>query len=117
MYEVKTTTRVPESRIDDLLVTAFEGGSNYWIDEVKVKNWPAGCRYASECLTKGSDLTIFHEDCQENNTISRADIVPALQKLHDEFPVAFQRVMEEQYDANDADLFMQFLALGEIVYG
>lgn len=60
--DIQSTTRVPLSRIDDLLCCAFEGGSTYWCTSVEVTgDWPQGADYAHEVLTRGGSLSVTHE--------------------------------------------------------
>ena len=62
---VTTTVEVSNDRALDLLVSAFEGGSNYWIQEV-ISNPPAGTKY---------------EDFKEGGKYEPDDYYPAYQIL------------------------------------
>ena len=116
-FKVKTEFEVTNQMVDDLLCTAFEGGSNYWCDKVTAVDWPEGAEWASDVLTRGGELIIYHEGLEESNTIGPDDIQPALQKMADDYPKHFTDLINDYADADTADVFLQCITLGEIVYG
>lgn len=107
--------------LKDLLITAVEGGSTYW------------CRL----LEANPDVLlydIFHpdwavivEELDEYNTIlSKKKIT--LEDLNDGFklladdphytsPPRVADILTENFDMEDADVFFQFVVLGQVLYG
>jgi hypothetical protein len=123
---------ISKEMLSDVFVTALEGGSNYWYyipkeDVQKVRkvvpkqDVPA----LSEAIflaviDHGVDLNIH--DAEDNDTvigvISSDTILNRLQKLADsEEAWAIEQVLNEDYDANSADVIFQYITLGEVVYG
>ena len=109
---------VTDEMVDDFLCTAFEGGSNSWIDSVvPVNGWPEGADYASEVLTRGGDLRITTDenevftltlDAMREGIRTAAEVA----KLADDLTEFW-----EQHDAGDADRALQFALFKEVVYG
>lgn len=118
--QITTTVEVSQEQIDNMLCNAFEGGSTYWLEQVRVIGaWPEGCKFASETLTEGATLELLFDDGERVLTtlITQSSIQPALQQMADEYPLQFGELMMEQDDADTADLFLQLMAFKEVVYG
>jgi hypothetical protein len=104
--------------IADLMVTAFEGGINYWCQEVRVPNFPEGCKYASDVVAAGGDVVLITDDFPPK-TLNLEALKNGLQKMVDHpNPRYKQQVLEslEDYDVDFADNAVQFAAFGEQVY-
>lgn len=125
-YAVKAYLTTQE--VADLVVTAFEGGSNYWLVAAYPWNFDAGHRITPSSVQKawplysrgdfwddgnnGYMLEIIDEGSPFYLTMSRMDW--ALSKLS---PEIGRRIVEGQYDADDADYFLQMAVFKDIVYG
>lgn len=107
-YEIKTTQLVTQEDIDDVLVTAFEGGITYWCDEVRVKEGHEASEdcYKSEVLTRGGVLELHDEEGWHTLTLDK--LLEVLGNMHFNF---------DDYDAGDADTAVQKAVFGELVYG
>lgn len=68
--------RIPVNRLIDLLIGAFEGGSNYWIDEVQIV-YPPGVTTASgrEMLRVAGREMGLNDYIVENNPLYVAPFV------------------------------------------
>lgn len=108
---------VTDEMVEDFLVTAFEGGSNYWIDSVGVVGeWPYGSLYASECLTRGVDLLIVTVD-GERDTLTLVNMKAGIRSAAKHFKKSLVDFYEE-HDAGDADVALQMALFGgEVIYG
>ena len=125
MFHVKTTTTLTDNDIRDLLCCALEGGSNYWYVIEKV--------YRSHLDTKDPDvydaivdgqgvlIGLVEEDDEYDGTkqwvLKREAISRGLQSLASNRPELFAKIVLEDYDADDADVFLQFALFGELVFG
>lgn len=108
-YEITTTTRVTDEDIDDLLVTAFEGGITYWCDAVRVRQEPSeDYKFASEVLTREGTLELYDSDEGEWRLLTMPMLLKALSDVSFDF---------DDYDAGDADTVIQKAIFGGIVYG
>jgi hypothetical protein len=130
---VKVVTRtISRKVIEDVFVTALEGGSNYWyfLPEQSVKAIRAVVPkdvdpYLSTAIGKaildfGVEVDISDVEDEEYvlGTISVKTLQERLQKLADsEHNWALDREINEDGDAETSDIVMQYMALGEIIYG
>jgi hypothetical protein len=89
--------------IEFTLVTAFEGGSNHWIDHVTPTTLP---------LT----LTDIEDD---QHTITADDFYRVWPSFCANYPQIAERIAEldGSADADDADALLQMVVLDDIVYG
>lgn len=112
---------------DDLLITAVEGGSNYWADF-------AGYRHGEHNDTtvtvtdvedEGSPVTITTRDiekaCRAVMTTGVTNADPG-SELGDDFRrgtrlAIFGRGDQWDFDATHADAILQLAVLGEVTYG
>jgi len=99
--------------IDELITTAVEGGSGYWA---------AFPKYDHREIYKVVDgdeefLVVDHEDGEKKYLLSQKKIKRGLQAMAEAFPNKFRKMAEGDYDADDADAFLQFCLFGKLVYG
>lgn len=110
---------------EDLLVTALEGGSNHWYflgNEWEVfykKNEPiALCVF--EALKKNVAITIFdveYPDEEAIGTLSKVTLADREHKMREEQPEHYENIIDENWDAETADVWFQYVCLNELVYG
>ncbi len=127
----------------DLFITALEGGSNYWY---YIKHIPRDVLYAINHMgSSGSDAIanylmdggkIYFYDIEEVDVHDDSDalsvedddkgylgyvdldtILEGITLLKRDYDDIYERIIDEQYDANDADVFLQLCVMGEVVYG
>ena len=106
-----------KSLLSDLLVTAFEGGSNHWIDSVEILT--EGLDYADPETYPGNYLISvtpldYDEPCRDINPATTAD---AWSRLRRDYPKIAARISDETYDADDADAFLQMICFEDIIFG
>ena len=105
---------VPDIDIDDVLTTAFEGGSNYWINEVKVVDGDyKGKGFASEVVSRGGEL-ILVVDNENDITVNKYKMIDGFRRYQERYGKKFDM---EQHDANDADNLLQLAVFGELTFG
>lgn len=131
--EIKIETLVPREVLENVCVTALEGGSNYWyylsetavdlIRKVVPKNEDP---YLSTAILKA--VLDYHIDIPINDAededeilgyLSHTTLIDRLQKLsQDEASKwALAREIEDQGDADSSDVVFQWLVMGEVVFG
>ena len=109
-------------KVADLIITAFEGGSNYWLRKAQLvdsTNQPVERPwYADEALYE-ADFNIRLEEHGDYDALylTRNRLIRGQKILKTEFPWVWERLVDESYDAEDADTFLQFCLFGELVYG
>ena len=123
----KTTVYLTQQDIDDIMLSAFEGGINYWCWRVVVQGDYLG-EYASEQISRGGKLAIWlDEPFEDDKTCYMLD--------RDKFLAGFKLWLEKggdsydaidysdgsvdcgQIDATCADEIVQYALFGEVVFG
>lgn len=124
-----------EKMVRDLLVTAFEGGSNYWyrIDGKKLppgtamadfkqggRMQPSGDYYHWSQLIPtipGGQLIIRDTEGDEAHVLDLPAIRKGLMLMKQKFPKHYARALDESYDAGDADVFLQLSLFDDVIFG
>lgn len=128
----QATETVSTELVRDLLVTAFEGGSNYWVAEVHIARLPAGMRrkdypywHAELPLVNGGKVR-FHDlngpdhrwcDSIGYYTLDFDGILKGLAAMRLKYPDSWKEAIDGTFDAITADVFLQCCIFGEVVYG
>lgn len=117
--------------LEDIFVTALEGGSNYWYylsdeatklirDAVPKSEDPYLSTAILKAIEKGIEVPINDAEDEEEvlGTISLKTMQERLQKLsRSGNGGALMAHIKEEGDAETADVVLQYLAFGEIVFG
>ena len=128
---IEVKQKISQEVLEDIFVTAIEGGSNYWyfLSEEAVKmireavpksEDPHLSTSILKAILKGVNVPINDAENEDDviGTISLDTMQERLQKLADsKNKTALIRHIEEEGDADSADTIFQYLAFGEIVYG
>lgn len=118
--------KVPLSVVDNLITTAFEGGSNYWymVSKSSVKKPKGFVRNENihyEFLDKvyqGSSCKVYDVENDEYlGEINNRAISRGIRLMFEKYPQLMADAIAEEYDADSADLFLQMVVMGEVVYG
>ena len=116
--------------LEDIFVTALEGGSNYWYylsedaiklirDAVPKSEDPYLSTAILKAIEKGVEVPINDAEDEEEvlGTISLKTIQDRLQKLsRSGNSDALMAHIKEEGDADTADIVFQYLSFGEIVF-
>ena len=118
--------------LEDIFVTALEGGSNYWyylpadsIIAIRKAVPKSEDPYLSTAILKAildHDVKIPINDVENEDEvigiITRGTMQARLQLLADSpNKFALEAHMNEEGDAGSADVVFQYLTMGEVVYG
>ncbi len=117
---------ISKTDVDDMIVTALEGGINYWAVSALPKNEDYREAegntdgYASGVLTCGGSLMIETEEAP-----FRGSNETKFELTLDKFKKGWEKHIEESsgdfdlenYDAGDADAIVQYALFGELVFG
>ena len=131
--EIKIETIVPREVLENVCVTALEGGSNYWyyLSEGAVKQIRKAVPknedpYLSTAILKAildHDVDVAISDAEDEDEvlgyISKKTIQERIQKLSndDSSKWALEREIRGEGDADSSDVVFQYLAMGEVVFG
>lgn len=121
--EVPMTINITDEDIDDILVSAFEGGINYWCTKVMILGDPVGGCASEHVSHGGSVLLRDHEEDKEYKLTKDALIRGIVQYVLNPTScdileiVNHKLVLDTGYvDADVADSIIQYTVFGEIVY-
>jgi hypothetical protein len=119
---------------EDIICTMFEGGSNYWIDKIKI-NHPDGNKpkdvpnstWAANALNNGGNIIIYpYGEDEEKITLVKNMLVEGLDKWAKNYPTHVSIVHENtgkstidagDIDADDADIILQYALFNDVIYG
>lgn len=123
-----TTINVDPQRVQDMIIGAFEGGSNYWLGNGRVELVqpayadmpPAGVVwYGNELRNVFAEpdfkVTIQHDG--EELVLDQSAITKGLLTMATRYGRHFSDLISENDDADTADVFLQCCLFGELVYG
>jgi len=115
---------IPAQTVADLIVTAFEGGSNYWVGSASLaegNDEPGieGPWYSkAELFANPFEISILDAESENRWVLTRAMVEDGLKWLAKNRPETFDQIITENHDAETADIFLQIaLFEGEIVFG
>ena len=124
--EVTARVRIPEQKINDLIVSAVEGGSNYWARFVFPKNYKDKYQSYEKIPMQDGDIEVFDIETDELlGILNKATIQTGLQLMANckdikgkQVPSRhFKNLATDNEDAETSDVFLQLSVMGEIVYG
>lgn len=108
------TEIVSRQMVEDIFITAMEGGVNYWCSPVKIPRDFVGQSY-HDAFMSGNDVDILSFD-GERGTVSVSDFAVAIVKAAEHYNLSVDDFYEE-HDAEYADVVFQLAAFGEVIYG
>lgn len=122
--------KIQNEDIDDIMVSALEGGINYWCRKAEVKGDYLG-KYASDQISRGGEL-ILH-DAEENKayTLNKGKFIEGLKKYimagntgcidreTNSVGVYTGKLNIDtcNIDAGNADCIIQYALFGDVIYG
>ena len=124
--EVKATVRIPHQKIQDLIITAVEGGCRYWASFKFPENWKEKYGSHEEIPFKDGNIEVYDVETDELlGYLNIASVKVGLQLMADckdlkgkHVPARhFKNIATDNDDAETADVFMQLAVIGEIVFG
>ena len=109
-----TKPQLSRETIGDLIVTALEGGSNYWICTVFIER--AGQEDYWEAPLNGGAIHIKELEGQLY-TLDEESINRGVATMADDHPWHWDNLIKDEWDAETADVFIQCCAIGELTFG
>lgn len=130
--QMEIKTKISREVLEDVFVTALEGGSNYWyflpdhsIQLIRRAVPKEEDPYLSTAILKAildHDVKVAINDAENEDEvvgiITKDLINPRLQLLSEsKLKWALDAHLNEQGDADSADIVFQYIAMGEVVFG
>ena len=124
---MKIEIEVSDEIISNLLCSAFEGGSNYWIESTR-------CEVKGDCFTSdrfdrttvplldgGTVIVTLQDEAYKGKGVTyhlnRPAILRGLHGMLHHAPKHFGDALAGNDDATTGDVFLQCALFGEVVYG
>lgn len=115
---------VKDEDIDDIMVSALEGGITYWCDRAEVVGEYLG-EYASEQISRGGALRLYDIEEDDYKELTKEKFLQGLRlylsrpKAGDflEFIDRELRIDPGYADAEVADCIIQYAVFGDVIYG
>lgn len=106
-YEVKIVRTVTQEEIENVMITALEGGINYWCGEARVKKEPVEEYNAlSDVLTRGGSLELYDFEEEKWHELTIEKLIKALGEGYDQHGLRINFDFD-QYDQYDVDSVIQ----------
>ncbi len=115
---------------EDWIVTALEGGSNYWyliqdgaipksiIEKYKEEKLPFSILFSKAIWIDKVSVSVHDIETEEPlGHIDMKSVKKALETICEHHENVFDALMKEEYDAEDADVFFQYAVMGELTFG
>ena len=126
MNIINRRLEISDELIEDILCSAFEGGISYWAENVSCKDREdmkkvGGWKHEYLTKTKKKDAVMYIHTVEGGKVkITKSLILEALQEMdkpENKCTKALGRILDETYDAWDADIVVQMACFGQVVYG
>ena len=122
-FYIRTGIRVilTEQDVDDIMVTALEGGINYWCDEAEVVGEHLG-EYASDQISRGGSLRLYDAEGDEVYELTQEKfLIGVAQAINYGYGTDWMErggtIDVCNIDADGADAIIQFALFGDVIYG
>ncbi|MCI9505752.1 MAG: hypothetical protein HFF62_04060 [Oscillospiraceae bacterium] len=105
--------------IDDIMVTALEGGINYWCRKAKVVGEYLG-ECASEQISRGGTLVLYDAESSDKWELTLEKFLNGVKMYFEQgchVQVEDNAIDAGDIDAGDADCIIQFALFGKEVFG
>lgn len=110
--------------IDDIMVSALEGGITYWCDKAEPVGEYLGI-YASEQISRGGILRLYDFESEDDLILTKKRFVEGFERyIKANWPVGFLepeglglRVDPGCIDGGIADAIIQYALFGDVIYG
>lgn len=113
MTKINVEIEVSDQTLDDIIVTALEGGIGYWC-QASVYEHEDGKPHRAVVHQLNKDESGYR---RRGMVIDRAAIIDGLKKLAPKYSTQLSRLVNDDYDSDDADVVVQVALFGEVIYG
>ena len=120
--EINKKYIVTPQDIDDIMVTALEGGINYWCRKAEVVGEYLG-EYASDQISRGGSLILYDAESSDHWELNLEKLLNGIQKaIEDNWFSDYDWYVDGeldccQIDAEVADTIVQLALFDDVVFG
>lgn len=115
------------SYLSDIIVTALEGGINYWCSDITIwkYGWPIRLGQLPDDFIGLVNIEIEEDETGDRYSLNTVGVCSnyhslvrrAILKMKALCPQHLFDLVNEDYDATTADVFIQLMFFGEVRYG
>jgi hypothetical protein len=120
MGVISNTTKfvLSDQDIDDIMVTALEGGITYWCGKAEVVGKYLG-EYASDQISRGGELKLYDAESDDTWILNKEKFINGVKMALDNGQIYLtdNRVDTSYIDSNVADTIIQYALFNEFVFG
>lgn len=109
---------------ENIIVTALEGGSNYWYlinDKIGQPKGTSPSTYIADKLWNDKEYRLDIYDINDEDellgVITNKTCQKAFNIMADRYPKHLDNILDENIDNDDADIFFQLAVMGEVTFG
>ena len=114
--QIRKVIDVTADDIREILVGAFEGGSNYWAGKVSVVDDDyKGGKYASDVIGLGGELIIETTE-GDKHKLTQVMMLDGIQRYVDDGGIHYPFASGNP-DAQTYDIILQIALFGKLIYG
>jgi hypothetical protein len=105
--------------IENLLINAFEGGANYWymIQDHNKATIPEVQFLSTLLMNPKGQMKISCCQIPDGKTVTHQDVLAGWERFKTKHPRHFADAIDGNDDGCTADVFLQEVVLGEVIYG
>lgn len=122
-FAVTVTTRIilTAEDIDDIMVSALEGGITYWCRKAEVVGAYLG-EYASDQISRGGSLILYDAESSDKWELTREKFLNGFKTWYEKGEDIYGAVTGNLVDCGEidgecADAIVQYALFGELVFG
>lgn len=123
---VKITIEVSEEAIASALVSALEGGTNYWLEILeygKPKKLTYRCdkqkifKHIDYPMNSTGSIVLRDTQTGKDYRLTRQKLNKAVKLMAEQYSQAFSDMINESGDAITGDMLVQLAVFGDVIYG
>ena len=122
LFKVKVERNITEETVYNLLCSAFEGGSNYWYDELEPlkrssKATNPSDRFYEDMIKHG--FTLMDKHTGVLHTVKPLQFKSAFKHIfsNKDFSHIASDISNDNMDADTGDVFLQTVVFKDVIYG
>jgi len=115
---IKFEAKVTPEQMSDLMVTALEGGINYWCGKVKKLDEPLDDdEYLSDVIGRGGRLKLYDAESDDTWILDQEMFLKGLKMYMIKNGYLSVEDLIDGHDAETADCIIQYAIFDEITFG
>ena len=117
-FKIEVEITVTDEQMTDIMVTALEGGINYWCGKAKIVKLPTDNRItiASDVIAKGGVLKLYDLGSNDTWILDQEKLINGIKKYMAEENICSMEELIDNHDADVADKIIQYAIFKEQMF-